>query len=320
MKTCKLCINVEKNISLIPDSTIKSVLRSSKVILNPSNVRSRPQSYQMVETCQLKFGSSLTCAMEITVFRFPPLAGWRLMWSSVLPTFLMMPLLLWMLVEFPVLIKDLPSKVGSFHCLLVPAVCLTRFCPDPYWWTVSAAWKIMEALVFPSTCGAPCCGRSRLGTSTFEWLRPPRSAVIMGKHWHFTGLMTLWNMDVWGVCHRIRTCRQSCSTQLWRGSVGHRIWRTWSRLWGCSMCLTNLNLHVSDGMLVMTSWPFQQHAKPEPSRALRCCGVFPPFHFPGRSMPVPCPRTASLSWQEISSQGRKYLVKDPLWSTMLTRL
>lgn len=180
-----------KNISLIPDSTIKSVLRSSKVILNPSNVRSRPQSYQMVETCQLKFGSSLTCAMEITVFRFPPLAGWRLMWSSVLPTFLMMPLLLWMLVEFPVLIKDLPSKVGSFHCLLVPAVCLTRFCPDPYWWTVSAAWKIMEALVFPSTCGAPCCGRSRLGTSTFEWLRPPRSAVIMGKHWHFTGLMTL---------------------------------------------------------------------------------------------------------------------------------
>ena len=96
------------------------------------------------------------------------------------------------IVEFPVLIKDLPSKVGSFHCFLVPAVCLTRFCPDPYWWTVSAAWKIMEALVFPSTCGAPCCGRSRLGTS-------PRSAVIMGKHWHFTGLMTLCNMGVWGV-------------------------------------------------------------------------------------------------------------------------
>lgn len=40
------------------------------------------------------------------------------------------------IVEFPVLIKGLPSKVGYFHCLLVPAVCLTRFCPDPYWWTL----------------------------------------------------------------------------------------------------------------------------------------------------------------------------------------
>ena len=109
------------------------------------------------------------------------------------------------------------------------------------------------------------------------------------------------------VAHHDSSCK-SCSIQLWRRSVGRRIGNDCEVAWGCIMCLTNLILHFSDRMLVITfSATFDTWAMGH------SLVFFPPFHFPGRSMPVPCPCTASHSCQCATQSANvcQQLVKHP---------
>ena len=59
-------------------------------------------------------------------------------------------------VEFPVLIIDLPLKVGSFHCLLVQAVWLTQFCPIQFQHRGSTCLPIYLRSSLLTLAGAGC--------------------------------------------------------------------------------------------------------------------------------------------------------------------
>ena len=101
-------------------------------LLSTSKIRSRPKSFQMVGPC-LKFGSSFNFCHGNHCISCPPPRSMVL--NMVLGAAYVsdgaFSSLDAKIVELPVLTRDLPLKVGSFHCLLVQAVWLTRFCrPD----------------------------------------------------------------------------------------------------------------------------------------------------------------------------------------------
>ena len=126
------------------------------------SLRSRPKSYQMVRPCQLKFGSSFNSCRGNQCISFPPLAGWCSIWFSVLPTFLMASFssLDARIVEFPVLIRDLPA--WAFPLLTRSSSVVGAVLPGPDCWAVSAAWKHLSSRLLVWLLSD--AGRSRLWT------------------------------------------------------------------------------------------------------------------------------------------------------------
>ena len=81
------------------------------------------------------------------------------------------------IVEFPVLIRDLP--VWAFPSLTCSSSVVGAVLPGPDCWAVSAAWKHLSSRLLVGLLSD--AGRSRLWTSTFEWLRPLPERSQHGK-------------------------------------------------------------------------------------------------------------------------------------------
>ena len=282
--------------------------------------------HQMVDPCRLKFGISFNLCHGNHCISCP--SSQQMVLDMVLGAAYVSDGASFSLdvkiVEFPVLIMDLPLKVGSFHCLLVQAVWLTRFC-HPDRWRVAAAWRHVSSVRLVELLAD--ASRSRLWTSTFEWLWPLPERSQHGKAMALLLMSsTLCNMTLTGclgrrfpqrnfkdksmdvasaslpqsgieqVAHH-DSSRESCQPNFGanRSAIGYEGRGIECEVASCAWPI--LFLHFSDRKLVITF-----SATCETWAMAHTSVFFPPFHFPGRSMPGPCPRTALHSWQQLFSQ------------------